>query len=57
MVNLFLPNLIHFLFDFQFFLILFTFSFFTGKPRPSLTWWRDDTIIDDSFEYNDKDGE
>ena len=27
-----------------------------GKPRPTLTWWRDYTIIDDSFEYNDKDG-
>ncbi|KAI1309375.1 hypothetical protein HDE_00025 [Halotydeus destructor] len=26
-----------------------------GKPRPALTWWRDYTIIDDSFEYNDKD--
>ncbi|RWS13262.1 uncharacterized protein B4U79_07967 [Dinothrombium tinctorium] len=26
-----------------------------GKPRPSLTWWRDFAIIDDSFEYNDKD--
>ncbi|XP_053205304.1 uncharacterized protein LOC128389701 isoform X2 [Panonychus citri] len=26
-----------------------------GKPRPSLTWWRDDNIIDDSFDYNDKD--
>ncbi|XP_074593434.1 uncharacterized protein LOC141849125 isoform X6 [Brevipalpus obovatus] len=26
-----------------------------GKPRPSLTWWRDDVVIDDSFEYNDKD--
>lgn len=29
----------------------------TGKPRPSLTWWRDYTILDDSFEFNDKDGE
>ena len=27
-----------------------------GKPRPSLTWWRDYSLIDDSFEYNDKDG-
>ncbi|RWS23969.1 protein turtle B-like protein [Leptotrombidium deliense] len=26
-----------------------------GKPRPSLVWWRDFTVIDDTFEYNDKD--
>lgn len=28
-----------------------------GKPRPALTWWRDYTTIDDTFDYNDKDGE
>ncbi|RWS32021.1 protein turtle B-like protein [Leptotrombidium deliense] len=28
-----------------------------GKPRPSLIWWRDFVIIDDAFEYNEKDGE
>lgn len=27
-----------------------------GKPRPSLTWWRDYTIIDDTFEYPSKHG-
>ena len=27
-----------------------------GKPRPSLIWWRDYAIIDDSFEYDDRDG-
>lgn len=26
-----------------------------GKPRPSLTWWRDYNSIDDSYEYSDKD--
>ncbi|KAI2801357.1 hypothetical protein BLOT_010907, partial [Blomia tropicalis] len=26
-----------------------------GKPRPSLIWWRDYAIIDDSFEFNDRD--
>ncbi|XP_054169147.1 hemicentin-1-like [Oppia nitens] len=26
-----------------------------GKPRPSLSWWRDYSIIDDTFEYNEKD--
>lgn len=27
-----------------------------GQPRPTLTWWRDYNIIDDTFEYNEKDG-
>uniref|UniRef100_A0A6P6XRW5 Kin of IRRE-like protein 2 n=1 Tax=Dermatophagoides pteronyssinus TaxID=6956 RepID=A0A6P6XRW5_DERPT len=27
-----------------------------GKPRPSLIWWRDYAIIDDSFEFDDRDG-
>ncbi|RWS17015.1 protein turtle B-like protein [Dinothrombium tinctorium] len=26
-----------------------------GKPRPSLTWWRDYQILDDTFEYGEKD--
>ena len=26
-----------------------------GQPRPTLTWFRDYTVIDDSFEYNEKD--
>jgi hypothetical protein len=26
-----------------------------GQPRPQLSWWRDYNLIDDSFEYNDKD--
>uniref|UniRef100_A0A6P6YES9 Synaptogenesis protein syg-2-like n=1 Tax=Dermatophagoides pteronyssinus TaxID=6956 RepID=A0A6P6YES9_DERPT len=26
-----------------------------GKPRPSLIWWRDYAIIDDSFEFDDRD--
>lgn len=26
-----------------------------GQPRPSLTWWRDYSMIDETFEYNDKD--
>nr|XP_046909544.1 uncharacterized protein LOC124491000 isoform X2 [Dermatophagoides farinae] len=26
-----------------------------GKPRPSLIWWRDFAIIDDSFEFDDRD--
>uniref|UniRef100_T1JRN6 Ig-like domain-containing protein n=1 Tax=Tetranychus urticae TaxID=32264 RepID=T1JRN6_TETUR len=25
-----------------------------GKPRPSLTWWRDNSLLDDTFEYIDK---
>ncbi|XP_075590919.1 uncharacterized protein LOC124491075 [Dermatophagoides farinae] len=28
---------------------------FGGKPRPTLTWWKDYSIIDDSFEYKSKD--
>ncbi|KAF7495666.1 Nephrin [Sarcoptes scabiei] len=28
---------------------------FGGKPRPTLTWWKDYSIIDDSFEYKNKD--
>ncbi|XP_074603639.1 uncharacterized protein LOC141857110 [Brevipalpus obovatus] len=32
-----------------------TCSTIGGKPRPSLTWWRDTTLIDDTFEYVDKD--
>ena len=27
-----------------------------GQPRPTLTWWRDYTVVDDTFEYNEKDG-
>lgn len=26
-----------------------------GKPRPTLFWWKDYTIIDDTFEYKSKD--
>lgn len=33
-----------------------TCSTYGGKPRPALTWWRDYTLLDDTFEYNDKDG-
>lgn len=29
---------------------------FAGKPRPTLTWWKDYTVIDDTFEYKSKDG-
>lgn len=27
----------------------------TGQPRPALTWWRDYSVIDETFEYNEKD--
>lgn len=29
---------------------------FEGKPRPSLSWWRDYAIIDDTFEFDDREG-
>lgn len=35
---------------------LYWLLFELGKPRPSLIWWRDYAIIDDSFEYDDPDG-
>ena len=27
-----------------------------GKPRPSLSWWRDYAIIDDTFEFDNREG-
>lgn len=27
----------------------------SGQPRPALTWWRDYSVIDETFEYNEKD--
>ena len=27
----------------------------TGQPRPALSWWRDYSVIDETFEYSDKD--
>ncbi|KAH9404633.1 hypothetical protein TYRP_000459, partial [Tyrophagus putrescentiae] len=36
-------------------LILSVNSALLGKPRPTLTWWKDYTVIDDTFEYKSKD--
>lgn len=31
--------------------VIFFFHFFSGKPRPTVTWWREYSLLDDTYMF------